>query len=283
MTEQANIENDKKSRIVENEKDDIPEIKKFNYGQYYDITSTFDKINYLGNLDAVYKNKTDNSNIIVQNNKITFDPTPENLKSVIDIAQDKGWQSIKISGGKKETQAELWFIAQMRGLETTGYTPDKSDLARLEQAKAKEVLKEGLTFVPKNPEEIKQEFLNNIPSSSDAPIKKELSEQQNNMSEEQIFQEQKKEIIREATKLFGLNTQESTAFEQAIDEQIAQAKSQGLHLKPKEKIVAISEKIQQNLPQVKESFDKALSQEKKALYKSNNKAENIKNKSEKER
>ena len=79
----------------------------------------------------VFENKADGSRISVKPNKIIVDNTDENIKAALDIAQDKGWTHIKIKGGSREAQAELWFQANIRGFETTGYEPSKADRQRL--------------------------------------------------------------------------------------------------------------------------------------------------------
>lgn len=56
--------------------------------------------------------------------------------SMLDVAQAKGWQSIRVSGSP-EFMKEVWFQAQLRGMDILGYSPEPIDLARLEDAKAR--------------------------------------------------------------------------------------------------------------------------------------------------
>lgn len=61
---------------------------------------------------------------------------PVVASSMLEVAQAKGWQSIRISGSP-EFMKEIWYQAQLRGMEIQGYNPDPLDLARLEDAKAR--------------------------------------------------------------------------------------------------------------------------------------------------
>lgn len=112
--------------------------------------------------EAVFTHKGDGSRIVVCKNKIICDNTDGNIQSALDIAQDKGWQVIKITGGSRKAKAEMWYQAQMRGLETTGYNPTEADRKRLlgaqerqqaeqaaHEAKEGEKLSEALDIKPK--------------------------------------------------------------------------------------------------------------------------------------
>ncbi len=61
---------------------------------------------------------------------------PVVASSMLEVAQAKGWQSIRVSGSP-EFMKEIWYQAQLRGMEIQGYNPDPLDLARLEDAKAR--------------------------------------------------------------------------------------------------------------------------------------------------
>lgn len=53
------------------------------------------------------------------------------VKSMLDIAQDKGWSAIKIKGDP-EFKRQMWIEAQIRGVETKGYKPTEQDVAELQ-------------------------------------------------------------------------------------------------------------------------------------------------------
>lgn len=120
------------------------------------------QLRHIGQREAVFTHKGDGSRITVCKNKIICDNTDRNIQSALDIAQDKGWQVIKITGGSKKAKAEIWFQAQMRGLETTGYSPTEADRKRLlgaqerqqteqaaQEAREAEKLTEALDIKPK--------------------------------------------------------------------------------------------------------------------------------------
>ena len=88
--------------------------------------------------EAVFEHKGDGSRITIRKNKIICDKTDRNIQSSLDIAQDMGWDVIKITGGSKTAKAEMWFQAQMRGLETRGYEPTETDKKRLLGAQERE-------------------------------------------------------------------------------------------------------------------------------------------------
>lgn len=94
--------------------------------------------------EAEYQHKRDHSLITIRNNKIIIDNTEDNIHASLDIAQDKGWDVIKITGGSKAAKAEMWYHAQLRGFETTGYEPSEQDKKRLlgAQERQKEAQKE---------------------------------------------------------------------------------------------------------------------------------------------
>jgi len=63
---------------------------------------------------------------------LTQHQTPAVVSSMIDLAEARGWSSLKLSG-TQEFRREAWLQASLRGLETSGYKPDKLDKARLEE------------------------------------------------------------------------------------------------------------------------------------------------------
>lgn len=52
------------------------------------------------------------------------------IPSMLDLAQDRGWTSIRVAGSK-EFKRNVWLAAQARGMETNGYEPSERDLAEL--------------------------------------------------------------------------------------------------------------------------------------------------------
>lgn len=81
--------------------------------------------------EAVYEHKGDGSKITIRQDAVICDNTPGNLSAALDIAEDKGWDVIKITGGSRAAKAELWFQAKMRGFDTRGYSPNQMDMKRL--------------------------------------------------------------------------------------------------------------------------------------------------------
>lgn len=57
------------------------------------------------------------------------------IKDAIAIAEDRNWQTIKISGSDNFKQ-QAWREASLKGLEVVGYQPTPLELAELEKAKA---------------------------------------------------------------------------------------------------------------------------------------------------
>ena len=89
------------------------------------------KNNLLGN--TVYTALNDDNKVLIKEtkNKIT---TKENhlsiTKDLIQIAEDKGWESIKVKG-TKEFKKDVWLEAKLRGIEVKGYKPNEQDLRKL--------------------------------------------------------------------------------------------------------------------------------------------------------
>lgn len=66
---------------------------------------------------------------------VTHHETPFVVSSMIDLAEARGWSSLKLSG-TKAFRREAWLQASVRGLEVQGYRPDKLDRLKLEEARA---------------------------------------------------------------------------------------------------------------------------------------------------
>ena len=60
---------------------------------------------------------------------------PEIIKSMIELASAKGWQSIQVKG-TDDFKREAWLQASLQGLEVQGYKPKDVDLARLADIKS---------------------------------------------------------------------------------------------------------------------------------------------------
>jgi putative DNA primase/helicase len=55
---------------------------------------------------------------------------PEVARSMVDLAQAKGWTSLKIKGSDV-FKSEVWLLAAQRGMDVAGYRPKEIDKARL--------------------------------------------------------------------------------------------------------------------------------------------------------
>jgi putative DNA primase/helicase len=55
---------------------------------------------------------------------------PEIIRSMVDLAEAKGWTSINLKGAD-EFKREVWLQASLKGMEVTGFKPQSVDLARL--------------------------------------------------------------------------------------------------------------------------------------------------------
>lgn len=64
----------------------------------------------------------------------TTESNPALIKNMVQLAEDKGWEAVELSGTDK-FRREAWFEARRRGLEVTGYEPTEQDLrlAEIEQ------------------------------------------------------------------------------------------------------------------------------------------------------
>lgn len=56
---------------------------------------------------------------------------PAVARSMIEVAEAKGWKSIKVKGSE-EYKREVWLQASMKGIDVAGYKPRDTDIARLE-------------------------------------------------------------------------------------------------------------------------------------------------------
>ncbi len=56
----------------------------------------------------------------------------QTINDMLEVAKEKGWDSIKISGSQ-EFKSMMYVAAESRGIRTTGYRPEPEDLALLER------------------------------------------------------------------------------------------------------------------------------------------------------
>ncbi len=63
---------------------------------------------------------------------LTSFETPAVVGSMIDLAETRGWTSLKVSG-TNEFRREAWLQASLRDFEVSGYRPSKLDQARLDE------------------------------------------------------------------------------------------------------------------------------------------------------
>lgn len=59
---------------------------------------------------------------------------PEVARSMVELAEAKGWNSIKLKG-TEEFKREVWLQASLKGMEVQGFQPRDVDLAKLEDAR----------------------------------------------------------------------------------------------------------------------------------------------------
>lgn len=57
----------------------------------------------------------------------TANSDEKTVNAMLDMAQAKGWKSIKLKG-TEEFKRQMWLEAQLRGIETKGYNPKEEDL-----------------------------------------------------------------------------------------------------------------------------------------------------------
>ena len=59
----------------------------------------------------------------------------QTISDMLDTAQAKNWDSIRISGSR-EFKRQMWLEAELRGIPNSGYAPSKEDLAMRDQMRA---------------------------------------------------------------------------------------------------------------------------------------------------
>nr|AAW31838.1 TraO [Dichelobacter nodosus] len=215
--------------------------------------------------EFIFEHKKDKSRITINKDKIICDNTDQNIRSALDIAQDKGWDVIKITGGSKTAKSEMWFQANMRGLETIGYQPTEADKKRLLGAQERIQKEEGksiaeaLDIKPKSPSE---------EAHAHQPI-----------SEVEQFNRTKKEIMAELEKVMPLNEKEYSHLENAVDEQLTILMKKG---KPRD-IQKFKEDLRNGLPTLRQELNIAAHAEQKQAQSAQKKqqSETLKNRQSK--
>ena len=91
------------------------------YEQYRVAGSKYYFKDQAGNVNQLAFKETDNKLSTALN-------TERVTRSLIDLAEAKGWSDIKVSG-HKEFKRQIWRAATERGIEVSGYKPDDKDLA----------------------------------------------------------------------------------------------------------------------------------------------------------
>lgn len=204
--------------------------------------------------EFVFEHKEDHTKINVRKHKITFDNTDRNYAAALDLAQDKGWKSIHIKGRDAEAKAEIWYLAQLRGLETTGYEPTRADRQRLAGALERQK-QEGLDIRPQadaaknqegkvaepqvqgktaeKAEERAAEKTADMPAqeASTATAKKTRGRPKKTAEAEptqaQIVESAMKEVVIEAGRVLDLDDKQITVLENILTKGIAQATADG--------------------------------------------------------
>lgn len=130
--QQKDVVNDKyqkpKERLEEFNDYEIPSSLKNNY---YVIT----KNRLLQDEKYNYYDKSDKGavNIAFEDRKTSLNTSRQDEKTIsamLDLAESKGWSSIKLKG-TEEFKQKAWLEASLRGIDTKGYKPSERDLAAL--------------------------------------------------------------------------------------------------------------------------------------------------------
>ena len=80
-----------------------------------------------------FKDRPDKIAFIDHGKRIATSFNDERIaKSLVMLAEAKGWKSIKVKG-HPDFRREVWLAASMQGLEVRGYKPSEQDLFNLDQ------------------------------------------------------------------------------------------------------------------------------------------------------
>lgn len=102
------------------------------------------------------KDDSGKTDIVFEDRKTSINTSRQDEKTVnamIDIAESKGWSSIKIKG-TEEFKQKAWLEASLRGVEVKGYTPTEKDLAELQVKQAERTTNQVAMAAQKNPEQM---------------------------------------------------------------------------------------------------------------------------------
>lgn len=130
------IEENKKTSLAK-QTEDTPNLKSLSNREAEEIDERLSK-RYLivqkdGNTSYALHNDPYKIAFTHQADKLsTKESDPKTISDMLDKAKSESWQSIKLSG-TEEFKREAWIQAQLRGIETSGYKPTETDIARLEK------------------------------------------------------------------------------------------------------------------------------------------------------
>lgn len=111
-------------RIGEPNKKKISEVSK-------EIDNKFSIVEKGGSRVYSYSNDPDKVAFTEKEDKLVAnDKNPALIKSMIEVAESKGWENITVKGDKEFKQA-VWLEAKARGLEVKGYEPTEQDERKL--------------------------------------------------------------------------------------------------------------------------------------------------------
>lgn len=66
---------------------------------------------------------------------VTTHETPGIVSSMVDLAETRGWETLKLAG-TEDFRREAWLQASLRGLDVTGFSPNKLDKVRLDEMRS---------------------------------------------------------------------------------------------------------------------------------------------------
>jgi hypothetical protein len=72
-----------------------------------------------------------------ENKLVTESNSRQVAESIVEVADCKGWETIKVSGNEKFRQ-QVWIEASLKGMDVKGYNPTEQDLHELKQRQQKE-------------------------------------------------------------------------------------------------------------------------------------------------
>lgn len=99
---------------------------------------------------------------------IANDNNPALIKSMMEVAESKGWESVTVTG-EKEFKREAWLEAKARGLDVKGYEPSQQDERKLERLLEKQnsIGQDGENSTNKEPEETNEPATENASEATE--------------------------------------------------------------------------------------------------------------------